>query len=133
MLDILDKQRIKTLVDETAFDDFFTANPDFFIREYDKGEILFKKGDSIDTIQFLVNGTVKVETERETHTVAARDDFILLGDVEFVQGNHSSATLEALTPIRTLCIDLNKYKDDLLNDRIFMNYVMRSINRKAGM
>ncbi len=74
-------------------------------REFQSGELVFRKGDASGEMYFIVSGSVdlKFEGDREDKTIGAKEYF---GELSFVVGrNHRSATAIAATLLKLTTLD----------------------------
>lgn len=79
--DYLEKYKIKDLFDETY---------DFYLIQYEKGETIIHPMNDTKMFQFVIKGSVSIYTinfEGNQHFVSESDDFMILGDLEFVLGS----------------------------------------------
>lgn len=75
------------------------------LREYDAGEVIFRKGDVSQEMFFILSGSVNLlfEGDRDDKTVGEGDYF---GELSFVVGRFArSATAIAATPVRMSALD----------------------------
>ena len=115
---------------------FETEGLTFRLYEYERGEILNFIRDSSQCLQFFVKGNAviySVRTDGSRYPLCNLDSFTMLGDMEFCEEQSLPFLVEALTKV--LCVELSLYecRASLLNDRVFLRYVARSVAKKVAM
>lgn len=115
---------------------FETEGLTFRLYEYERGEILNFIRDSSQCLQFFVKGNAviySVRTDGSRYPLCNLDSFTMLGDMELCGEQSSLFLVEALTNV--LCVELSLYecRASLLNDRVFLRYLARSVAKKLAM
>jgi CRP-like cAMP-binding protein len=114
--------------------DYFATDfkEDMFLVKYSKGETIKHAGDSVDNLYFMVKGSVKVNSIQEngkSKLVCMVKDFDMLGDIELFAGMDYVNDVMAVTETYCLGINLKKYREILLNDVVFTQYMAKSLAR----
>lgn len=112
---------------------FDTPDLPFFIIRYDKGETIIHPMEHTRYLQFVVEGTVDIYAVRRDgsqFTIASADDFLLLGDVEFVSRDYPILFAEAKSDAAAVALSLEENKPVLDRDLTFLHYILRSLAKK---
>lgn len=100
--------------------------PDVEIRDYRRGEFLCQQGCQMDYLLFVVEGRVKVcsiSPADKTLLFCYNGPGTVVGEVELMTHGTASSTLCAAAPVRCLAIPLNKYREKLRSNIVFMNRI----------
>ncbi|MCM1136515.1 MAG: Crp/Fnr family transcriptional regulator [Clostridium sp.] len=111
---------------------FETENLNFFVIEYQPGEFLSRPEQPITYFQFMVKGSASLYYldeggARRNVTVMENDG--ILGDMEFVLSNIPIFYIEALSPIITLALPMEKNRPRLEKDCKFLMYLLEQASR----
>ncbi len=71
-------------------------------RDYQRGELIFRKGDRGLGMYIILNGTVSVLSEKEDHELSELSDGDFFGEVALLDESFRSATVRAKTDCRIL-------------------------------
>lgn len=130
MKTIRDPNRLKTIIRETDFQSFF-SNDISEIAELlfaETGEILIEESIPSDYLFYLVSGQIRYFTLAPTGNYiifgASKND-MFFGQVSSLWGEKPTASVEAVTDILCLGINLNKYRSIIQNDVRFLGYNCR--------
>ncbi len=135
MKKIENDKRIEAYLDRYSVRSFFRF-PDqigFELYEFSKGEIINNLMDPIDYLLFTVGGKIRICNVRNDGTpvlLAEEEGFTVLGDVEFASNEVSAYIVEAASKVRCLSVDVNRYRDILENDPVFLSFLLRSVAGK---
>ena len=111
----------------------------YVLKDYEKGEILFREGDTIKDIGIVIFGTISVETltiDGFSFAFNTMSIGSVFGDALVYQERPLlPGTFVALTPVRLLLISRNNFKKLLEDDHVFLfNYLkmnaIRNINEQ---
>ncbi len=112
---------------------FDTKELEFRLVRFQKGELLTTPFKPMHEFLFLATGKVNIYGLREDgsmFSVYLVDQGVLLGDIEFVQKAALPFYAEAMED--TLCVSLSmeKHREYLKRDILFLNYLLRSVADK---
>ena len=111
---------------------FCTEGLDFFVIQYQRGELLSVPGCPIPNFQFLVRGSVVLyylDEGGNRRDAALLDEQGVLGDMEFSLGNLPVFYIEAVTPVTALALPMEKNRGKLEEDCAFLRYLLRQASR----
>lgn len=112
---------------------FDTRDLPFFLIRYEKGETIVHPTEHTRYLQFVVEGTVAIYSIRRDGSqfpIASSDDFMMLGDVEFVNQSLPALFAEAKSDTAAVALSLDENKPALDRDLAFLHYTLRSLVKK---
>lgn len=112
---------------------FDTRDLPFFLIRYEKGETIIHPTEHTRYLQFVVEGTVAIYSIRRDGSqfpIASSDDFMMLGDVEFVNQSLPALFAEAKSDTAAVALSLDENKPVLDRDLAFLHYTLRSLVKK---
>lgn len=131
---INDKILLNKLIEKNKITSYFnTKNLEFSLYSYEKGELIAQADKKISDIIFLVEGAVTIYVIRDDgtqYTIAENKDFIILGDVEFITDIPSPFFIEVVKPLKVIALSIEKNKDSLKKDVIFLNFLLQVFSEK---
>ena len=77
------------------------------------GEVIFREGDPVDSVHFIVSGEVQVMTERQSFRLGAGDFF---GEIALLREGRRTAGVTALTTCQLLLLDRRDFSKLLGRD-----------------
>lgn len=112
--------------------DIERVEPLFDLRSFNEGAPLFDQGQPVDSLYFLLRGSVRVSRGGEELIVfRAGDSF---GEMEMLDTKPAAATVTALEEVRTACLGhkglYDLYKLDTKLYSIFMMNLARDLARR---
>jgi len=120
-------------------DKIFTKRPYYVeqyckIREFKPESFILRKGDLLDNIYFLLQGTVNVLNEFEegdSFHFAQVNSFNILGEIEFLaQEKIIAATCMAKTICLTIQIPLKNMEKWICDDNQFFHFIVKALAKK---
>ena len=112
---------------------FDTRDLPFFLIRYEKGETIVHPTEHTRYLQFVVEGTVGIYSIRRDGSqfpIASSDEFMMLGDVEFVNQSLPALFAEAKSDTAAVALSLDENKPVLDRDLAFLHYTLRSLVKK---
>lgn len=110
--------------------------PRFFLLHYLPGELLTNPFSPSQYLQFVVDGDVLLyDMPDEESTVTLQTtyhDVTLLGDIELLDAKFTPFFVEAKTEVYTLAFFLEQYRQQLLNDPVFLLFLCRGLANKLN-
>jgi len=112
--------------------DIERVEPLFELRTFVSGTVLFEQGQAVDSIYFLIQGSVRVcRGTAELIVFLVGDTF---GEIEMLDTKPAAATVTALEDVRTACLGhkglYGLYKLDTRLYSIFMMNLARDLARR---
>ncbi len=134
---IRDRKRLEAYIDRRGVRALFSGEPPkFLLRRYAPGELLTTPFSPSECLQFIVDGELLLyDMPDEESTVMLQttyNEVRLLGDVELVNAKFTPFFVEAKTEVYTLAVPLERYRDELLNDPVFLQHLCRSLANKLN-
>lgn len=115
---------------------FGGAPPHFFLLHYSPGELLTNPFTPSEKLQFIVEGDLllyDMPDEESTVTLQTTyNEVKILGDVELLDSKFTPFFVEARSDVYTLAIYLEQYRQQLLNDPVFLCYLCRCLANKLN-
>lgn len=103
----------------------------FELISFPKDEFMMREGEETDFIYFILIGRVKC------FACSKRRDFGvyflskgLIGDAEFITGRAATRTVQAVSEVLCLKLDISKHRHKLMSDMIFLRYVSQQLAEK---
>lgn len=115
---------------------FGNEMPNFFLLHYSPGELLTTPFSPSKYLQFIVEGELLLyDMPDEDSTVMLQttyNEVNLLGEVELLDAKFTPFFVEAKTDVYTLAVYLEAYRQQLLNDVVFMRYLCVCLSNKLN-
>ncbi|MGM9940425.1 MAG: Crp/Fnr family transcriptional regulator [Bulleidia sp.] len=108
---------------------------DFHDAFYTKGEIITFPQSRINRLMFVLSGQIAVYAVNENGDVlpvVAGTNFTVLGDIEFATGSQSVFFVEARSDVHITYLDIEKERNRLENDPVFLRALMKEIALKLS-
>ena len=134
---IQDQNLLKTYMNKSGVRDLFgRSKPHFLLLRYSPGELLTTPFSPSRYLQFIVDGDLtlyEMPDEESTVTLLTdNNDITILGDVELIDAKFIPFFVEAKTTVYTLAVYLEQYRDQLLNDPVFLLHLCRGLANKLN-
>lgn len=124
----IEKRRLREL--------FGSEMPRCYLRHYAPGELLTTPFSPSQYLQFVVDGDLLLyNMPDEESTVMLQTNYNevrLLGDMELLDNKFTPLFVEAKTDVYTLAFHLEAYRQQLLNDPVFLRYLCLSLAKKLN-
>lgn len=105
------------------------------IIEFDRGEYLIEEGAVSSSIFFLLSGEVKIFSLTATEKILCRSYYCtpeIIGEASSLWGETPVSSVQAMAPCKCIAINLDKYRDILINDIKFMQYISRVLSKRLN-
>ncbi len=110
--------------------------PRFFLFHYSPGELLTNPFSPSKYLQFIVEGDLRLynmpDEESTVMLQTTYNEVSLLGEVELLDAKFTPFFVEARTDVYTLAIYLEQYRQQLLNDPVFLHYLCLCLSNKLN-
>lgn len=129
---INDNALLKILFERHKIDKYFDTDirDDVYLVKFEKGETIQSTGDPVDILYFVVDGSVKVNREQKdgkSKLICIVNAFDMLGDIEIFADMDYVNDIVALKDTYCLGLNLGTYKDILLADPTFVQYMAKNL------
>lgn len=98
---------------------------------FEQNEFLFRDGDEMEYIMFILSGRAKVSMSVSSGKQLLLDYFVtdgVIGDLELFMGKSTVAsTMQAITELKCIGLPLDKYASRLKSDVVFLNWAGREL------
>ncbi len=133
MKKIYDKEIIDYYIKKTSFSNYFEKD---FVKYaellfFDKNEHLIKEGEKSPYLLFMVKGKVVYSSISEagnTIIFGSTNSFKVFGEASSIWNEIPENSVKALEPTYCLAINLNNYRDLLLNDIHFLRHICKLLS-----
>lgn len=131
---INDNELLETLYNKYKIKQLFSTDikKDLFLVKFKRGQLIQQTGDPVKTLYFVVDGSVKVNSVHEngkSKLICIIKAFDMLGDIEIFAGMDYVNDIVALKDTYCLGLNLEYYRDILLQDKTFTSYMAKSMAR----
>jgi len=131
---INDNELLEALYNKYKINEFFSTDikKDLSLVKFTRGEVIQRTGDHVDILYFVVGGSVKVNSVQEngkSKLICIVHAFDMLGDIEIFADMDYVNDIVALKDTYCLGLNLDHYRDILLQDQTFTNYMAKSLAR----
>lgn len=133
MKKIYQKKAVQTYLEKYKIKDLFDETYDFYLIQYEKGETIIHPMNDTKMFQFVIKGSVSIYTinfEGNQHFVSESDDFMILGDLEFVLGSKPTFFSEASSEVEVLALPFEGNREKLNQDNRFLHVLLDSLAGK---
>jgi len=129
--ELTDRKLVEELLQKHDIRSYFeTDGLEFLLFQYEKGEILNNIRNPYDYLQFVIEGTVEIYSQREDgsrFSFGRTAGMSLLGDMEFAIGESVSLFLEARDTVLSLALPVEPFREALWEDRVFLRFLLKSV------
>lgn len=137
MKKIDDKFIIKTFYNELNMDELFEKemSNDMKLLKFERHEYLCREGEELEYFLFLVEGKAKVFKtlpNGKSSLLSFYNSLGVIGDVEFINKEVVSGTLQALSTCYCLAIPMNIARTKLINDCKFLRFSCSRLAEKLA-
>ena len=134
---IQDQKLLETYVRARGIRELFGGPlPRFLLLRYEPGELLTTPFSPSRYIQFIVEGELvlyEMPDEESTITLLTdNNDITILGDIELIDVKFTPFFVEAKSVVYTLAVYLEQYREQLLNDPVFLLHLCRCLANKLN-
>ena len=108
--------------------------PTLVLFQFQKGDLLLRAGEISDYFFFLVEGQLKVynySPDGKIIFLSQLVPFQVIGEIASLWGWEATANVEASSKVRCIGIHLDKHRDDLLNDLVFLRFLSQKMALKT--
>jgi CRP-like cAMP-binding protein len=117
------------------FNFFSKENPPTFeLFQFQKGELLLRSGEISDYFFILTEGQLKVynySLDGKIIFLSQLDPFQVIGEIASLWGWEATANVEANSEVRCIGINLDRHREDLLNDLVFLRFLCQEMALKT--
>jgi len=106
----------------------------FELFQFQKGELLLRSGEISDYFFILVEGQLKVynySLDGKIIFLSRLVPFQVIGEIASLWGWEATANVEASSEVFCIGIHLNRHRDDLLNDLVFLRFLCQKMSLKT--
>ena len=134
---INNRKKNDAYVQKCRLQELFSGSlPLFILRHYAPGELLTTPFSPSRYLQFVVDGDLLLfNMPDENSTIMLQTtyhDIRLLGDMELLDSKFTPFFVEAKTDVYTLAFHLENYRQQLLNDPVFLRYLCLTLANKLN-
>ncbi len=136
MLEIQDEQLIQTYIHQYNLEDHFLQIPSMKLFQFEKQEVLNTKLNPNQFFLIFVKGKLHLTNVRKdgsSYQILNITALTCLGDIELLQPVHKQYIITSDTQSHLLVIDLPQYRETLLKDYKFLQYVLHNVIQKLNM
>lgn len=133
MKKIYDSQLIQRYIDEYPIHHLFDDHYDFHVIRYEKGETLIHPMNDTKMFQFVFKGSVsiyRINFEGKQQFISESDDFIILGDLEFIRKEKPTFFAEASSEVLVFALPFDQNRKKLNQDNRFLHCLLESLTTK---
>jgi len=137
MIRIDDSKKMKEYISKYGIDEIFNENMKSFmeLRFFKKNEHIWRQGEPIKCLYFFIEGKAKVYTtlsNGKSLLLCFYQKFKVFGDLELMNGETASASVQAIEDTYCIIIPLEKVETYLLNDVKFLYFIGHSLSEKLS-
>lgn len=133
MKKIYQKNVIQAYLEKYKIKDLFDKTYDFYLIQYEKGETIIHPMNDTKMLQFVIEGSVSIYSinfEGKQVFVSESDDFMILGDLEFIHGSKPNFFSEASSDVEVLALPFEGNRERLNQDNRFLHLLLDSLASK---
>ena len=132
-----DQKLLASYVTSSGIRSHFSGElPRFFLFHYSPGELLTNPFSPSKYLQFIVEGDLRLynmpDEESTVMLQTTYNEVSLLGEVERLDAKFTPFFVEARTDVYTLALYLVQYRQQLLNDPVFLRYLCLCLSNKLN-
>lgn len=112
---------------------FCTSDLNFWVYQYEKGELITWPSQELDNILFVVDGTIRIYGLRRNGTISPvnqQNAPIILGDIEFSTRKNPPFFTEAITDVTCVALSMKQNEQQLYSDIRFLHALLNSYAKK---
>ena len=131
-----DRARLERYMKDLHVEECFRKMPRFLLLHYLPGELLTTPFSPGEYLQFIAEGDlILYDMPDESRTVMLQTNHNrvrLVGEMELMNSSFEPFFVEAGSHVYTLAVYLETYRDQLLNDPVFLRYVCSVLSDKLA-
>lgn len=101
---------------------------------FQRGEFLLELGVPSEYLYFLTSGNIQIYTYTVSEKMYIKDYYKgsapVVGEAAVLWGNLPTSTVQALTDGTCVGISVKQYREELLNDNVFLRYVCQTLSER---
>ncbi len=105
------------------------------LHSFNKGEYIFRANEKVEYLYFMVEGKAKVYTllqNGKSLLLRFYKPFVVIGDVEFIEGNPATCNVEVTDPALCMGISLENLHKYTMDDSTFLTFICKSLGEKLA-
>lgn len=123
-------------LEKYPIDDFFSFNilPYIEVCQFEKGEWIFKEGSYPDTMYYMIEGKSKLYVTHKNGKVSLIEYIkapCFMGEIELLSEDRYTKGIQTVSKTVCLSIAINRCKDQLLADALFLRKICVFLGKKA--
>ncbi len=133
MKKIYQSQVVQHYLEEYPIHHLFDHSYDFYVIQYEKGENIIHSMNYTKMFQFVIKGSVsvyRINFDGKQQFISESDDFMILGDLEFIRKEKPTFFAEASSEVEVLALDFEKNREKLNQDNRFLHCLLDSLATK---
>jgi CRP-like cAMP-binding protein len=103
--------------------------------KFNKGEHILRANQKLEFLYFMVEGKAKVFTllkNGKSLLLRFYNPFVVIGDVEFIDGTPVTCNVEAISPVTCIGVPLEVLQKSATNDPVFLKFICKSLSEKLA-
>lgn len=134
---INDPKRLSRCIEDLHIRELFgTELPRFLLLHFSPGDYLSTPFSPSSYLQFVVEGDLLLyDMPDESNTITIQttyNEVNLLGEMELLDSSFIPFFVEARSDVYTLAIYLDQYREQILNDPVFLRFICRTLSHKLA-
>lgn len=108
---------------------------EIYLHRFARGENIYREGEPLRELYFLVKGQVKVFRTHHNGKVSVVEfasAFDILGELELVNARDTTISVQALRECHCLGLRMARCREQLLRDYTFLTFVARRLGERLG-
>lgn len=135
MIKLQDPALMDNFIGKYNISEIFDSNMEPFMELllFKKNEFIYKEGEHVKYLHFIVKGKSKVFTtlsNGKSLLLCFYDAFKVIGDAEIVKGQAATSNVQAIEDTYCVSISSRYFDEYLLNDIRFLRYICDSLGQK---
>ena len=135
-MQLLTGSRRSNYIERSQINNFFSFNilPYIEVCQFEKGEWIFKEGSYPDTMYYMVEGKSKLYVTHKNGKVSLIEYIkapCFMGEIELLNEGRYTKGIQTVSKTVCLSIAINRCKDQLLADALFLRKVCIILGEKA--
>ena len=131
------KEKLEYYLESRGIDKCFSnCKPRLYLLHYAPGELLTTPFSPSDYLHFVVDGSLLLYNMPDEESVitlqTTHHEVHVLGEMELLDRDFTPFFVDAKTDVYTLSIHLSRYRQELLNDPVFLRYLCNNLAQKLN-
>lgn len=132
---IKDEKRLNSYIEQNNLNQLFSVfdKEQLKLYRFEKGEMIYTKGEEICEMYFIVEGKVKLfvtTLDDKRLLLRFKKALVAIGEIEFIHNDSAYHSVEASTECWAIGLTYKTLRENVYNNTAFLQYLLKEITSK---